>query len=102
MDLGEVSRAAVELDGVRESTVRGRLRWSLGSRLVARQLDDQSIVIRSGFAERERLLVAHPTTFSVPPHFEAHMMIVARLPDADAVAVALAIRAAWALQRRAG
>ena len=102
MDLGEVSRAALELDGVRESAVKGRLRWSLGSRLVARQLDDQSIVIRSGFAERVLLLAAHPTTFSLPPQFEAHMMIVARLPDADATAVTSAIRAAWELQRRTG
>jgi hypothetical protein len=102
MDLAEVSQAAVALDGVRESTVKGRLRWSLRSRLVARQLDDQSIVIRSGFAERELLLAEHPTTFSVPPQFEAHMMVVARLPDADATAVTLAVRAAWDLQRRTG
>jgi len=88
------------LDGVRESTVKGRRRWSLGGRLVARQLDDQSVVIRTGFAERDLLLVAHPTTFFVPPPFEAHMMVVARLPDADAAAVRLAIRAAWDWQRR--
>jgi hypothetical protein len=101
VEIDEVSRVALALDGVRESSAKGRLRWSLGGRLVARQLDDTSIVIRTGFAEREQLLVAHPTTFFVPPRFDAHMMIVARLPDADAVAVAAAIRAAWELQTSA-
>ena len=96
-----MSRVALALDGVRESSAKGRLRWSLSGRLVARQLDDTSIVIRTGFAEREHLLATHPTTFFVPPRFDAHMMIVARLPDADAVAVAAAIRAAWKLQTSA-
>jgi hypothetical protein len=101
VDLDDVSRVARALDGVRESSANGRLRWSLGGRLVARQIDDTSIVIRTGFAEREQLLAAHPTTFFVPPRFDAHMMIVARLPDADETAVAGAIRAAWELQASA-
>jgi hypothetical protein len=92
----------VSLDGVRESSVKGRLKWSLGGRLVARQLDDWSIVIRTDFAEREQLLIAHPATFFVPPRFDAHMMVVARLSDADPAAVASAICAAWELQRSAG
>jgi hypothetical protein len=101
VDIEAVGDIATALDGVRESTVKGRLRWSLGGRLVARQLDDQSVVVRTGFAQRERLLAAHPSTFFVPPRFEAHMMVVARLPEADAAAVASAIRAAWELQRSA-
>jgi hypothetical protein len=101
VDIDEVSRVAVALDGVRQSSVKGTLRWSLSGRLVARQLDDQSIVIRTRFAERERLLAAHPATFFVPPRFDAHMMVVARLPDADPAAVASAICAAWELQRSA-
>jgi hypothetical protein len=102
VNIDEVSEAALALDGVRESSVKGRLRWSLGGRLIARQLDEGSIVIRTGFVEREQLLVAHPTTFFVPPRFDAHMMIVARLPDADGVAVIAAIRGAWELQTSAG
>jgi hypothetical protein len=101
VDIDEVSRVATALDGVRESSVKGRLRWSLGGRLVARQLDDRSIVIRTGFAEREQLLVTHPATFFVPPRFDAHMMVVANLPSADPTVVASAICAAWELQRSA-
>lgn len=101
MDIDDVSRIAIALDGVRQSSVKGQLKWSLGGRLVARQLDDQSIVIRTRFAERERLLMAHPATFFVPPRFDAHMMVVAKLSDADQAAVASAIGAAWELQRSA-
>jgi hypothetical protein len=98
MDLSDVSALARALAGVRETSTGGRLRWSLRGRLVARQIDRTSIVIRTGFLEREQLLSDHPTTFFVPPQFDAHMMVVARLPDADPAAVAKAIRAAWHLQ----
>jgi hypothetical protein len=102
VNIEEVSRAAAALERVRESSVRGKLRWSLSGRLVARQLDETSIVIRTGFAEREVLLAKHATTFFVPPRFDAHMMVVARLPDADPAVVAAALRAAWELQTSAG
>jgi len=101
MDIDEVSRIASALDPVRESSVRGRLRWSLGGRLVARQLDESSIVIRTGFDEREALLAEYPTMFFVPPRFDAHMMVVAQLPGADASVVEAALRAAWTMQASA-
>jgi hypothetical protein len=101
VELADVSRIALAMDRVRESSVRGRLRWSLGGRLVARELDASSIVIRTGFAEREELLAAHPTTFFVPPRYDAHMMVVARLPEGDPAAIAAAIRAARELQAAA-
>ncbi|GIF63279.1 hypothetical protein Ais01nite_13140 [Asanoa ishikariensis] len=91
----------MSLAGVRESSRAGRLKWALDGRLVARQIDDESVVIRTDFAEREQVLRAHPTTFFVPPRFDAHMMVVARLPDADPAAVTAAIHAAWELQRSA-
>ncbi len=101
VNIEEVSRVAVALDRVRESSARGKLRWSLDGRLVARQLDESSIVIRTGFAEREELLAAHPSTFFVPPRFDAHMMVVAWLPDAETAVVEAALRAAWDLQASA-
>jgi hypothetical protein len=98
MDLSDVSALARALAGVRETSTGGRLRWSLRGRLVARQVDGTSVVIRSGFMEREQLLLDFPTTFFVPPQFDAHMMVVARLPEADPAAVATAMRAAWQMQ----
>lgn len=101
MELAEVSRIAARLDRVKESMHKGLVRWTLDGRLIARQLDATSIVIRTGFDERERLLVDHATTFFVPPRFDAHMMVVARLDAADPAAVEKAIRAAWDLQASA-
>lgn len=101
MELADVSRIALSMDRVRESSVRGRLRWSLGGRLIARELDNSSIAIRTGFAEREELLAAHPATFFVPPRFDAHMMVVARLTEGDSAAITAAIHAAWTLQASA-
>ncbi|HEY2790758.1 MAG TPA: hypothetical protein VGJ28_00280 [Micromonosporaceae bacterium] len=98
MNIDDVSRAASALDDVRESSRTGLRRWTLAGRLIARQLDDQSIVIRTEFDKRERLVRAHPQTFHVPPRFEAHMMVAVRLPDADPEAVAGALHAAWVLQ----
>jgi hypothetical protein len=99
MNLEDVSRAALDLEGVRESSVKGRLRWTLAGRLVARQIDDSSIVIRTGFAEREQLLLTYPSIFFVPPRFDAHMMVVAELANADPAVVEEAVQAAWDLQR---
>ena len=96
-----MSRTASGLERVRESKQRGLFRWTLDGRLIARQLDATSIVIRTGFDEREHLLAEHPTTFFVPPRFDAHMMVVARLDTADPEAVRLALQAAWELQASA-
>ena len=101
VSLEQVSRWATDLPGVRETRRRGLLRWEVSHRLVARQLDADSIVIRSGFREREDLLERFPGSFSVPPRFDAHMMVVAELPAAAAGAVRAALRAAWDLQRTA-
>ncbi len=98
MVLSDVSALALAMSGVKETTTDGRLRWSLRGRLIARQMDDTSIVIRTGFTEREQLLLDHPTVFFVPPQFDAHMMVVARLADADPKTLAGALEAAWQLQ----
>jgi hypothetical protein len=102
MELTDISRIALGLERVKQSSVNGMLRWTLGGRLVARQLDSSSIVIRTGITEREELLTAYPMTFFVPPRFDAHMMVVARLDKAVPTAVEQAIHAAWDLQAGAG
>jgi hypothetical protein len=94
-----VSRIALALDGVKESTAEGMRRWTLDGRLIARQLGSTSIVIRMDFADREQLLATHPTTFFVPPRFDAHMKVVAELEHADPTVIESAIRSAWDLQR---
>ena len=101
MDISDVSAMARDLDGVKEVRVKGRPQWTLGGRLVARQYDAESIVVRIRFSERERMLAKYPGLCSVPPRFDAHMKVVLRLPNAEPELLESALRAAWRLQRTA-
>lgn len=101
MDMGEVARLAESLAGVRCTTRRGLAEWRYHGRLVARQLDDVHLVIRAEFEIRDSLLRQFPGTFSVPPRYRKHMMVVADLASGDNGAVEDAIEAAWQLQRSA-
>lgn len=86
------------LEGVRQTTSSGLARWQFHGRLIARQLDDTSIVIRADFEYRDMLVRQFAATFSVPHRLAKHMMVVADLPDADVGAVEDALEAAWLLQ----
>jgi hypothetical protein len=98
MRLAELSRLAAELEGVVERERDGLLDWRYRGRLVARQLDDDHIVIRASFDFRDFLLHSFPETFSVPRRFAKHMMIVANLEHGNADVVEDAVIAAWELQ----
>src|SRR5262249_28532649 len=98
MTLADVSRLAAQLNGVRERRRDGLLDWRYQGRLVARQLDDSHIVIRATFDFRDFLLQSFRETFSVPPRFAKHMMIVADLENGNRDAVEDAVIAAWELQ----
>jgi hypothetical protein len=98
IELQRLAAHAMSLDGVRERTAGARRGWYLAGRLVARQEDDEFVVVRSGFEERERLLLAHPETFSVPPDFESHMKVMVDLRHGDETAALAAVTAAWRLQ----
>ena len=98
MELADVSRLAGQLDGVSERARDGLLDWRYRGRLVARQLDDDHIVIRAQFDLRDFLLQTFPETFSVPKRFAKHMMIVADLEHGNADAVEDAVINAWELQ----
>ena len=100
MDLDGVGRLALAHAGVKRKGTETRPAWYVDDRLVVRWLDPTSVVIRSSFAARERLLEDHPDTFGVPPRFESHMMVVVELDRADPAAVARAISEAVELQRR--
>jgi len=98
MILADLSRLAGELDGVAERRREGLLDWRYRGRLVARQLDDNQIVIRASFDFRDFLLRSFPETFSVPQRFSKHMMIVADLAAGNADAVEDAVIGAWEMQ----
>jgi hypothetical protein len=102
MELEDVSRVAAQLEGVVERRCDGRLDWRYHGRLVARQLDEASVVIRATFEFRDFLVQAFPETFSAPGRFAKHMMVVADLEHGNRDSIEDALAEAWQLQRRAG
>jgi hypothetical protein len=102
VDIDDVTRLAGALPGVRRGSREGLADWRYHGRLVARQLDDQHLVIRADFDYRDLLLRQFPGTFSVPGRWVRHMMVVADLGAGDAGAIEDALEAAWRLQHDAG
>ncbi|GAA2732344.1 hypothetical protein GCM10009867_08020 [Pedococcus aerophilus] len=99
MTLDEVDEFATSLPGCRRKGHPGRVAWYVDDRLVVRQDLPGTVLVRVDFADRERLVDAHPGTFGVPPRWEAHQKVQAEL-DGDADAIREAIRLAWDFQRR--
>ena len=98
MTLTDVSRLTAQLDGVVERIRDGLLDWRYHGRLVARQLDETHVVIRTSFEFRDFLLRSFPETFSVTDRFAKHMMVVADLEHGNADAIEDAVIGAWELQ----
>jgi hypothetical protein len=92
----DVAAMLDDLDGVRR---QGR-RWTVDGRLVAREHDPTTLLVRSDFDAREHLVDEHPATFSIPPDLEAHMKVLVDLERGDATALRTALDQAVALQRR--
>jgi hypothetical protein len=83
------------------ASAHGLSEWRYHGRLVARQLDDEHLVVRADFDYRDSLLHQFPGTFSVPVRFAKHMMVVADLACGEPGAIEDALEAAWQLQRSA-
>lgn len=98
MKPSDLSRLAAQLDGVTERRQEDLLSWRYHGRLVARQLDDTHVVIRSSFDARDVLLRSFPETFTVPARFTKHMMVMADVQRGDRDAIEEALIAAWKLQ----
>ncbi len=96
--LEDLSRLAVECDGVVERLRDGLREWRYQGRVVARQLDRSHVVIRASFDFKDFLLQSFPETFSVPKRYAKHRMIVADLEAGNADVIEDAFIGAWELQ----
>jgi len=101
VEIDDVAQLAEALAGVRRTAPEGLAVWRYHGRLIARQLDDEHVVIRADFDYRDSMLRQFPETFSVPAQYAKHMMVVADLISGDAGAIEDALEAAWQLQRSA-
>ena len=100
MTLDDVDAHLRALDGVRARSAGGHRAWYVDGLLVAREDAPGTLLVRLDGPDRERLVSADPTTFGVPPRWEAHAKVQADLTgDADAIRAALHL--AWERQRTA-
>jgi hypothetical protein len=100
MHWDEVEKFAAGLPGVHAGCKDGLRSWRMRGRLVARQLDADSLVIRVSFDLRPALLSQFPGTFSVPRRLEKHMSVLADLIHAEPGAIEQALEGAWRVQSR--
>lgn len=98
MTLEEVVQYVESLPQVKRKGTEAKPAWYVHDRLVVRQQDPQTLVIRVPLSERESLLDTYPDTFGVPPRMEAHHKVEAYLGQADPKAVRTAIHLAWEMQ----
>ncbi|MGB8196980.1 MAG: hypothetical protein WCF25_08240 [Acidimicrobiales bacterium] len=102
MSLADVENLLGELEGVRRIQRSGGLpEWRYHGRLVARQIDDDHVVIRIDFDFRRSLMQTNPSTFSVPTRYVKHKMVIADFVRGDEDAIDDALENAWQLQRSA-
>ena len=99
MRIEDVREVLAAHAGVRVKGTSERPGWYVDNRLVARQLDADSVLVRADFDARERLLDDYPETFSVPPSMEAHRKVVVELDHANPEGVRRALGEAVELQR---
>ena len=94
----EVGRYAESLPRVKRKGTEWRPAWYVNDRLVARLVDETTLVIRVPLSEREALLETYPDGFGVPPRMEAHHKVEAYLDRVASAAVRTAIDLAWEMQ----
>ena len=96
----EVGVFAESLPQVKRKGTTAQPAWYVHDRLVVRLVDETTAVIRVPLSKRESLLATYPTSFGVPPRFEAHHKVEAYLDKAEPAAIRAAIELAWEMQQR--
>ena len=100
-----VRSIALALENVEESTSYGTPAFKVGGALFVRlHQDGCSLVVRTGFEEREELMAADPDTYYITDHYRNYPWVLARLsrihPDALRDLLGGARRLAAAEKRR--
>jgi len=77
----DVCQFALELPGAIESTSYGTPALKVGKTLLARLKEDgETLVVRTTFEDRDRLLTAAPDELYLTDHYVSHPWILVRLP----------------------
>src|SRR5687768_15146293 len=94
----EVCELALRLSDVEEGTSYGTPALKVRGKLVARLKEDgETLVLRTTFADRDRLLAAAPDVFYVTDHYLKYPWILVRLPRVERPFLSELIAEAWRL-----
>ena len=94
----EVCQLARELPEVERSTSYGTPALKVRKLLLARLKEDgETLVLKTTFADRERLLSASPDVFYLTDHYVSHPWILVRLPLIKAPFLRELLLEAWRL-----
>ncbi|HTA65861.1 MAG TPA: MmcQ/YjbR family DNA-binding protein [Xanthomonadaceae bacterium] len=98
LDWDELKREALALPDVEESTSYGTPALKVRGKLMVRLKEDrETIVLRTNWEDRERLMVLHPEAFYITDHYRGYPWVLLRLPVAPRAHVAKWLEAAWRL-----
>lgn len=87
---------ALSLDDVVEGTSYGTPAFKVGGKLFARLHQDQeSLVLRMSFEQREGLMAAHPDICYITDHYVDYEWMLVRLARIDPDPLSDLIRIAW-------
>jgi hypothetical protein len=94
-----VVKLGLKLPGVEESTSYGTPALKVRKKLLVRLKEDgQTLVLRTTFEERERLLAAEPDVFFLTDHYVGAHYVLVRLPKVPAALLGELLAAAWRLE----
>ena len=93
-----LKQLALALPEVQESTSYGTPALKLRGKLMVRLKEDgETVVLRSTWDERERVMTLYPDAFHVTDHYRDHPWVLLRLSTAPPASVAHALDHAWRL-----
>lgn len=94
--LATLRKLAMRLPEVEEGTSYGTLAFRVKGRLVARlREDDESLVVRSDFDEREILIEADPRTYFITDHYRNSPMLLVHLSVIEAGELGALLEESW-------
>ena len=91
-----LKRIALALPEVEESTSYGTPALKVRGKLMVRLKEDgETVVLKTTWDERERLLAVHPDAFFITEHYRNHSMVLMTLHAAPRPLATHALRFAW-------
>lgn len=92
----DLVKFAETLDGVDQSTSYGTPALKVRGKLFVRLWEDgETVVLKSEWEDRERLLATHPEVFFLTDHYRKHPYVLLRLATVSKALMQAAVQASW-------